>query len=303
MPSLEEILSGLTGSQPPVAFAPTPTQQQADPYEHLRQLLEQANAPEPPTMAPVPNAVSPIGAMFGTLADGLRGALAARGVNLPGEDFATILRGIQARRANAQAANTGATRQYESAKGRGKAAAGAKVELQKIEDKQIKERQAQQDKEQAITLAAHAAQQQAEQDWKAQQEQKDRDLRQHIADSENRLRLQIHTNDLTQVETPDKVASRHMAEEQRKLLQEAKEGVLVVKQEIPARLQRGETKQQIRERFMDQLDAMGLDGDARQAAEAFFELKLGGLLYEDQGPAPQPEQKRSILNYWPQKQP
>lgn len=296
--TLDQYFSPMGGGVAPGGFAGTPTGPQ-DQLAHLMALLEQAKAPEPPQQIPVPNQPGPGPSILGGLSDALRAGLAARGAQLPGEDYASTMRDIMARRQQAQAYNQREQGRYATESKKAKAGAEAKVLAADIENKQRgQEKQAALDERKA-EQQQRLAEQEAERTWKAQQEEKDRTLRQTISDSEGRIRLQVAAVEHDKQPTPDKVAARQMAEEQRKLLQEAKEGAIVVKNELPARLERGETKQQIRERFMDQLDAMGLEGDARAAADAFFELKLGNLLYEDQGPAQEPPRSSPPLSYGP----
>lgn len=136
--SLSDYFQPTAGGAAPQGFDPT-QQQGQDPQAmlaHLMALLEQANAPEPPQQIPVPNQPGPGPSILGGLSDALRAGLAARGAQLPGEDYASTMRDIMARRQQAQAYNQREQGRYATEKTKGKAKAEAAVLAGQIEAKQ-----------------------------------------------------------------------------------------------------------------------------------------------------------------------
>lgn len=275
--SLLETLGGMGGGIP-TSFAPTAEQAQPDREALMQQAYGYTPTAEPPK--------HPILEALQTAIAGFSDAKAAHGLALTGRGVEptslALLDALRLRRKQ--------MRKQKGAHGEAYKREGAKAQIAQL-DKQDAEARRKQDilEERKFQGEIHtqdlkdqrdfAAQQREDQQaFEAQQtaerlknEQMDRDLRKTISEKENAMRLKIAMLDQGDGTKPDKVAARQVAEEQRKNLSEAKGYALVLKEQVAA----GKTDvAAARQRYQDRVE-IDLDGEALEAAMAWFDLKVG----------------------------
>lgn len=223
----------------------------------------------PGTAPPMPGAPDPIadllrpvepeplgrGAGIATaLADAINAALAVK-LGRPHQPSATA-RAVQQRQAAADRQTRANMIQYQE-----------QVRKQAEETRQAEREEDREDRQREARKAQFK-----ERFYRAKAEERDRVFRIEMMKQE-----QVFRKELATLQASDNVLDRQIATEQRKKMDQARLDIVALKSNLPELLNTM-SPAQIRESAMDDLDAMGLDGEARVTAEMFFEAKVGHLL-------------------------